>query len=162
MTVYSILHPPHCNGMFLKTLLYDKSFFLPGFFYAAVKDDQMSFIGSAPVHILPGLFQAGIDGFLHAFIENFQFDYHPLNFNRITDGGRLTADVFYYLLFVIHVLFFNRPYHQQIRTHPAQPILPLYPSAAIYDPLQKRLNQQLGSGFLVVEALDPVLRRLPT
>jgi len=47
--------------MLLKTLFHDKSFFLPGFFGAAVKDNQMPFIGSAPVHILPSLFQAGTD-----------------------------------------------------------------------------------------------------
>ena len=54
-----------------------------------------------------------------------------------------------------------RPLDQEIGPLPAQAVFPIDPAAGVDDPLQERLQEQLGSGFLVVEPLHPMLRMLP-
>ena len=73
------------------------------------------------------------EGLLQALAENFALDY---------EFARPLA---------------LRPNDEQIGASPTQAILPLNAPAAVHDPLQKRLKQQLRAGSLVLESLDPML-----
>ena len=50
-----------------------------------------------------------------------------------------------------------RPFDQQVGPSAAQSVFALDPAAAVHDPLQERLQEQVRSGLLVVEPLDPAL-----
>ena len=106
---------------------------LPTLAFAAVKDHQMTRLCITAVHVASGLLQAIGNSPIQALIENFALNH---DFARA-----LTL----------------RPDDEQISASTPQTILPLNASTAVHNALQKRLQQQLRTGLLILEPRHPVL-----
>ena len=97
----------------------------------------MAFVGGATVHIARGLGQSLAECASQTVPQDLALDHEPPFALRM------------------------RPRNQQVRAPKAQTVFPLDAAAAIDGALQVCLQQQLRSGFLVFEPLQPMFRVLP-
>ena len=97
----------------------------------------MAFVGGATVHIARGLGQSLAECASQTVPQDLALDHEPPFALRM------------------------RPRNQQFRAPKAQTVFPLDAAAAIYDALQVCLQQQLRSGFVVFEPLQPMFRERP-
>ena len=93
----------------------------------------MASLSRATVQVPSCLLDAIADRALEALAANLAFDRDP---------ARLAA---------------LRPDDEQVGASSSEAILPFHAPAAIDDPLQERLQQELRGGLLVVEPFDPKL-----
>ncbi|MCY4012071.1 MAG: hypothetical protein OXG82_05070 [Gammaproteobacteria bacterium] len=121
----------------------------PWLAFGSVEDHQVPFGGAASVHVFTRLFETVADRAVQVPVQHLALDDHFLVLRRraLPRPG-------------LCVLPLGRPQQQEVRPHPAKAVLALNPSATVNNALEKCLQQQLRSGFLVLETLHPVLRVL--
>ena len=129
--------PPDLNCLALEQFGPVIDFFFPGGAGAPVEDEEVAGVGAAVIHVGGGLLQAGFDDFFQGLPQDFQFDDFPLDAARVG------------------------PLHVQVGAAPAQAVLPVNAPAAINDALKEGLHEQLGSRFVVLEALQPAFGMFP-
>ena len=97
----------------------------------------MSRLRRAPIHISGSLLQTLAYRPLQAAVQHLALDHEPI-------------------LCVRRRAAIPWPDDEQVGTAPAEAILPLDAAAAVHDALQEGLQQELGAGFRIVEARDPM------
>ena len=125
-------HPPNGDrGLVVLPgrLLAPEDLLRPGPIPGPVEDHKVPLVGRATVHVGGGLLQALTNRALHASPQDFALDNEPLGVS------------------------IGRPDDEQVGPAPSQPVLPFDASAAVDDPLQERLQQELRACLL--RSADP-------
>jgi hypothetical protein len=109
----------------------------PGAFGVLVEEQQVGLCGSAAIGIVRRLRQTLGEDRLQRTAHQLQLEH-----NALQRSGEPP-------------LAFERLLDEEVRTPPAEPVFSRDASASVDDALQERLQEQLRTGLLVLEALDP-------
>ena len=108
-----------------------------------VKENQVCLVRAAGGGVGSGLFQTLGDSGIQTLAPDLQFQHHSLQWSTKHEG------------------FIQWPVQKQIHPLHSKTVFSGNPTTAVDDPLQKRLQQQLGTDLFILKPFDPGIGVFP-